>query len=259
LLADADSSERLRRALVGDRAYGLAAMEEMTGGARLLKPMAELDMARVTAQQPLMPQAATQPTWPAAQAILARQPVPAVRPRPKPRRSGHRAPVDFAHVLSNDNAGGAGLRLIQIEMRQRAERRMAAVSLAAQLYRADHGGAWPASLQALVPQYLPAVPQDPFAADGRPLGYAVLTNNRPDGADRPLVYDVSDDGTDQLTTNPGWVGAAPNYGWLQSAPDQWRDLSRWAPPPATQPVQPSPEAGGEENEKPNQPGKPAER
>ena len=48
---------------------------------------------------------------------------------------------------------------------------MAAVALAIRLYRADHGGAWPASLGELVPAYLPAIPIDPLASNGSPLHY----------------------------------------------------------------------------------------
>src|SRR5690606_25372409 len=64
--------------------------------------------------------------------------------------------------------------------RMLADRRMTAVSLAIQLYRADHGD-WPASLDQLVPDYLSAIPADPFPADGAPIGYEILADARPDG------------------------------------------------------------------------------
>ncbi len=44
------------------------------------------------------------------------------------------------------------------------------VKLACELYRREHKGA-PASLRALVPKYLPAVPADPFSASGAPLRF----------------------------------------------------------------------------------------
>ena len=47
----------------------------------------------------------------------------------------------------------------------RNARRLAAVSLAVRLYRHDHGDALPPTLDALVPEYLPAVPQDAMTAD----------------------------------------------------------------------------------------------
>ncbi|MFO0849114.1 MAG: hypothetical protein U0871_11260 [Gemmataceae bacterium] len=49
-----------------------------------------------------------------------------------------------------------------------------AAGVAAERYRRKHG-AWPASLEALVPEFLPAVPTEPFS--GKPLGFERL----PDG------------------------------------------------------------------------------
>ena len=51
-----------------------------------------------------------------------------------------------------------------------AELRLLIVELALSSYAADHGG-HPESLAALVPDYLPAVPADPLAPDGRALTY----------------------------------------------------------------------------------------
>jgi hypothetical protein len=51
-----------------------------------------------------------------------------------------------------------------------AWRRMAAVALAASVYREDEGR-WPETIEALVPRYLPSVPEDPCAADRHPLRY----------------------------------------------------------------------------------------
>jgi hypothetical protein len=51
-----------------------------------------------------------------------------------------------------------------------AERRLAATSLALQLYSFDHDGKLPATLNKLVPKYLPAVPLDPMT-DGQPIRY----------------------------------------------------------------------------------------
>ena len=50
-----------------------------------------------------------------------------------------------------------------------------------------------------------------------------------------MVYDISEDGKDQLAADASWLPAAPNYGWVSGANDQWRDLTRWVPPkPTTQ-------------------------
>ena len=70
--------------------------------------------------------------------------------------------------------------------RVKADRRAAAVMLAAKLYAADHEGELPPSLDALVPEYLPHVPLDPFARGNRPMRYD------PD-APLPIVYSVGED------------------------------------------------------------------
>ena len=68
-----------------------------------------------------------------------------------------------------------------------AMRRTAIATMALERYRRDHGGAPPSSLQALVPGYLPAVPEDPFS--GRPL----LLKADGDGY---VIYSVDLDRTD---------------------------------------------------------------
>ena len=70
-----------------------------------------------------------------------------------------------------------------------AERRIAAVMLALRLYQHDHEGALPRSLGDLVPQYLPAVPADPFDAAGKPTRYLPLH-------DPPILYSVGENGAD---------------------------------------------------------------
>jgi hypothetical protein len=49
-----------------------------------------------------------------------------------------------------------------------AARRVLAATIAVERYRRDHAGALPSTLQALVPDYFPAVPLDPFSGDPLP-------------------------------------------------------------------------------------------
>ena len=139
-----------------------------------------------------------------------------------PRRQ---KPVDYTRMLSAEVGLLPSSRTIELEMRARTERRLAAVSVAAQLYRADHSGEWPQTLDALVPRYLPAVPIDPLAGAGQPLQYLLA-------GDRPVVYSVGDNGADDTRGDPKKLPTAPNYGWISRGLDQWRDLSRWQPAPA---------------------------
>lgn len=137
-------------------------------------------------------------------------------------------------------------RYFEVHFRAIAERRVTAVSLAAQLYRADHGH-WPARLDELVPAYLPAVPADPYHEDARPLGYVVKRGALPGGGDRPMVY--FDAGKDDPVLM--WQ---PVYSWYQEPMTvdvlrQYRDLARFVPPPSPKAVDGDPEkpdAGGDE-------------
>jgi hypothetical protein len=81
---------------------------------------------------------------------------------------------------------------------------MAAVLLALRLYQFDHDGRLPRKLEELSPAYLPAVPIDPFAADGRSLGWL------PDAAP-PRVYSVGQNGTDEMATTGGVGGRTPFF------------------------------------------------
>lgn len=70
-----------------------------------------------------------------------------------------------------------------------AERRMAAIAIAVRLYERDHG-AVPPAIESLVPDYLPDLPEDPFAGAGMTFGYA------PQRAE-PVLYSVGMNGTDE--------------------------------------------------------------
>lgn len=87
-------------------------------------------------------------------------------------------------------------QLVPLHFRALAERRMAAVALAIRMYQVDHGGVLPANLHELVPAYLPDLPVDPFAPDGRTFGYIPTSPG-------PLIYSVAENFTDdQASTRP---------------------------------------------------------
>ncbi len=105
-----------------------------------------------------MEAALNQPTWPAAEARM---------PRWQPRQGKFAEYV--ADLLSNlllpaiNNA-------LERQYSDRFTCRAAATALAIRLYEADHG-ARPAALADLAPDYLPAVPLDPFTPGSAPLRY----------------------------------------------------------------------------------------
>ena len=105
-----------------------------------------------------------------------------------------------------------------------AERGLAAMSLAAHLFRHDKGR-WPASLKEMVPDDLPRVPLDPWGDGTQTLGYEVIPGGLPDGSDRPVVFSrATSDGGD-LAPPP-----TPQYGFYNHGDDlagQYRDVARW--------------------------------
>lgn len=107
---------------------------------------------------------------------------------------------------------------------------LAAAQLAIRSYALGNDGRLPPNLAALVPKYLSAVPTDPFAPAGTPIGYAP-------SAPRPFVYSVWDSGSDTIasgrwkvppTLSESDAWRQPNFVWFLGS------LSR--PAPATQPT-----------------------
>lgn len=79
-------------------------------------------------------------------------------------------------------------RGITLDFKSRAQRRMAAIALAIRLFEVDRGRR-PERLDELQPEYLAAIPHDPFAHGDNPIRYL------PDAAP-PLLYSVNVDGVD---------------------------------------------------------------
>lgn len=248
LLDERDIEGSLQRAMAGERAMQLDVAEWMAEPSRVLRPMFQLDTVRMVELDEVLMQATAQRSAPQAKALLARaaatRPPPPAPAAPRASTRSKREPVDYTRLLSSAFLGGGMIngRFIEISMRTRAERRMSAASLASQLYRADTGE-WPATLDALVPKYLPHVPRDPMAADGRPLKYMLVKGGLPGGGDRPVVYSVGNNGVDD-TPDASALPGAPWSSW-HSAREEYRDIAQWpgmpppAPPPAPAAAQPA--------------------
>lgn len=123
----------------------------------------------------------------------------------------------FTAVLDMDSE-----KSLTVVARNLAARRLAAAAVAVRLYRVDHDGKLPPTLQALVPAYLPAVPADPMRPDGGPIGYAPAGQ-----AASPRVYSVGVDGV-----NDGGVGG-PHGLWTYPPKPHTDDPFPLAPPPGT--------------------------
>jgi hypothetical protein len=242
LLDDTPRNRLTVRGFVGERAMLQDMAADPHNTRWLARPMWRLDALRVDDVLAANMECAARPNWPtgldalrAARGRLPAVPAPAMSvfwPATPTVRGPKRPPIDFPRLLSQDFSGGlASGRAVEQNWRIAMERRLAAVGLAVQLYRAEHGRS-PGSMDELVPKYLPRVPQDPMATDGGGLRYVLVRGGLPGGGDRPLAYSAGPDGTFS-TGNPPVLPNAPMYSWMGGAGDQWRDLARWQPPAPT--------------------------
>jgi hypothetical protein len=89
--------------------------------------------------------------------------------------------------------------LIRVHYAALADQRIAATAVAIALYRHDHHNAYPATLEALVTDYLPAVPLDPMAAGSKPIRYLPRDGD-------PILYSVGFDGVDDQGSEAALAG-----------------------------------------------------
>jgi len=107
--------------------------------------------------------------------------------------------------------------LARAQWRSVAEMRCAAVGIACERFRLKHGR-WPEALAKLAPDYLPAVPLDPF--DGKPLKMKSL-------ADGVVIYSIGADGDD----NGGVLRRDSNIYGRDEGFRLWNVKDRRVPPP----------------------------
>lgn len=105
--------------------------------------------------------------------------------RTLPVERHHRFEHPFAKALRESGSGPIFL----LHFKSIALQRLAATRLALRLFEVDQGG-FPASLDQLVPDYLPKHLQDPFS----PGGYAFVYQS---SSNPPVVYSVGSDGLDE--------------------------------------------------------------
>jgi hypothetical protein len=245
LLDDDALNRQTAVAFAGERGLVGVMAEDPQDTRWLIRPMWRLDAPRADDLISGDMEAATQANWQAAldatraaRARLPAVPAPAMSvfwPAARPLNPVRRRPIDFPRLLSQDVSRGFGTgRAAEQNGRVATDRRLAAVGLAVQVYRAEHGR-WPASMDELVPKYLPSVPIDPMTGNGSTLRYMLVRGGLPDGGDRPIAFSAGPDGAFSAA-NPPALPKEPMYSWLGGAGDQWRDLARWQlPAPTTAP------------------------
>jgi RNA polymerase sigma factor (sigma-70 family) len=140
------------------------------------------------------------------------------------------APVE----VMPQNFAGDPAKLMETFKRTWAEQNLAAMSLACHVFKFDQGR-WPASLEDLVPLYLPQAIVDPWGDGKQALGYALIKVGLPDGSDRPVVYSrcLSADGL-EYPANRVMYGLYIDDGMHHTAAQQkhygqFRDVTRWEP------------------------------
>jgi hypothetical protein len=217
LIAELLNEESFRQGAVlsweGERMMNLDAVHHVRGGFVdpvlqfwFVKPMFDLDGVRLARSDEGRARATTQPNWPAAKKQIASA------------SNDDTSSIARLTQLISTVMEPSTERAILLQFRALTERRVAAIELAIRLYRVDHHGNYPASLNELTPRYLPAVPLDPMAVGATPMRY------RPE-AKPPVVYSVGEDGKDDGGT---------------SLPNDGPKGDRWQQSDAVYPLEPLP-------------------
>jgi hypothetical protein len=192
LLDDSWFAEMESRAFLGQRAFALARPAVDAQAQLPLKPLANLSLpvyqlseADVAYQLSRAAEAALEPSYPSALSKL---------PPQSSERSG--SGLEYLSKGGDTPLEAPEIRRpVEKQFWAVTERRAAAVMLALRLYCDKHQGRLPATLGDLVPDYLKALPADPFAADGRSFGY--LPMRQP-----PAIYSVGENGKDEGGSEP---------------------------------------------------------
>lgn len=160
---------------------------------RVLQPAFDLRAARDAHRAESYIRASAAPNWPVASGMLSFS-KEAVEPFLQSAAHALVEPIGFDPTL------------VEEQFHVMAQRRVTATMLALRLYAANHDGQYPASLNQLVPEYLPAVPIDPMDADGNPLGFVTPAGSR---------------GTVYLLSRRGTIGGVPDEGLRGAGAQPW--------------------------------------
>jgi hypothetical protein len=190
-LLEAEAAEPLLLyAARGERAGSHQLMVALKSGDAKLSGIGGGDMAGAGALAPVMARAshATMLRWTTEFVEIAKlppeeqaEPMQALEQKVKRAKAQYQYDALLATLLMP-----ALIKVGEASRRVQAHLRCAIVGVAAERYRRDHGQ-WPAKIGELAPDYLKAVPTDPY--DGQPLRYKRLE----DGA---VVYSVGPDKQD---------------------------------------------------------------
>jgi hypothetical protein len=187
LLDETPSHQALIESYYGNRAAEIGMAESPIPGLGLwgqvsgyvTRPIMSLEALRLAKFSTLSAQAAAEACWPDAVAHF---------PEVTETRSLLRSLTRPVSDTPFGSAGGSAPSGLFAYFRHLARCRMAATALAIRLFELDRGRR-PATLAELVPDYIPHVPLDPFAAEPASIRY------EPE-ADWPMLYSRGPDGRD---------------------------------------------------------------
>ena len=232
-LTHADGTEPpLRDYVRGEALFGIDLGNGVLTSAWITRPAVIADMCRVGEAQAKLIQAAEAPTNVERAAILASTTV--LRAFPGSLIAGITGgglrgtatlPLSAARPISHASLTSSAARPFQMFAQGAAARDALAIALAVRLYEHNHQGDWPATLNDLVPAYLPAIPSNKVSDDDAPYGYRLIRRGLPDGRDRPLLDLIA----------PGEPPRVPVSPVLPGEPGGSVDLTN-STPPATQPT-----------------------
>ena len=193
LLRQDTPMDRLVTAMCGEATGMIDHGEIALCHAHIGRPAMTADLARVCGRYVELLAAATAPSNVERNRRLAAVPLPAAYPsgftwqltgRPLPSSSGQ---IAVGRPLTHSIGAGSFGRAYWTSASVASVRDAAAIALGLRLYELDHAGAWPATLDELVPQYLPAIPVNHSSADDAPYAYQLIPAGLPDGRDRPIL------------------------------------------------------------------------
>jgi len=181
LLDDEAQRAAFQESLRGERAAQVDIGLTLSRRAHLVRPALELDTAQLADDGERLVAAAGATNLPTARTGLPG--VPTIN-----------GPRTVAHVVSQSIRPALGRAYLTIH-RGVADARLAATALAIRMYQHDHAGQRPPTLAALVPDYLPSVPDDPMGPAGTKIAYVA-------DPEAPYVYSVGDNGADDSAGAP---------------------------------------------------------
>jgi hypothetical protein len=216
LLDDEQPREGIKRALQGERMMQLDAVESLMKGIAIQtspgKPTRYNPLARYLMAPAFHRNANIMLDHTSALLALADEPdLPAVKSKLPAERERHILNLVADMLLP------AIERVYDVHHRGATDRRLAALVLTIRAYQTDHEGRRPTKLDELVPDYLPAIPNDAMAS-GKQLEY------RPD-APRPLVYSVGSNGVNDGGSD-AWLKPQRHGDTKPERGDGWETLDR---------------------------------